>query len=109
MIHNKNEEGRKQLLLDNCVWLSGRMHIEERRTIERRVAASVKAKIHRFSVCDSNSWIGLNPRVVVTPFAPRHLCVFVRRLVLGHSAWLLASLVGTYGVFVPRSVLGHSA
>ena len=35
--------------------------------------------------------------------------VFVPRSVLGHSAWLLASLVGTYGVFVPRSVLGHSA
>ena len=29
----------------NCVWLSGRMHIEERRTIERRAAASsVKQK-----------------------------------------------------------------
>ena len=35
--------------------------------------------------------------------------VFVAQSVLGHSAWWLASLVGTYGVFVPRSVLGHSA
>ena len=34
---------------------------------ERRV------KIHRFSVCDSNIWIGVNPRVVVAPFARRHL------------------------------------
>ena len=30
-------------------------------------------KIHRFSVCDSNIWIGVNPRVVVAPFARRHL------------------------------------
>ena len=89
-------------------------------------------KNHRFSVCDSNIWIGVNPKVVVTPFARRHLwcicaaisvgspCVvarFARRYLwgicgavsVGHSAWWLASLVGTYGVFVPRSVLGHSA
>ena len=26
---NNNEKGRRQLL-DNCVWLSGRMHIQER-------------------------------------------------------------------------------
>ena len=31
----------------------------------------------------------------------------MRRSVLGHSAWLLASLVGTYGVFVAQSVLGN--
>ena len=30
-------------------------------------------KNHRFSVCDSNIWIGVNPRVVVAPFARRHL------------------------------------
>ena len=30
-------------------------------------------KIHRFSVCDSNISIGVNPRVVVAPFARRHL------------------------------------
>ena len=30
-------------------------------------------KIHRFSVCDSNICIGVNPRVVVAPFARRHL------------------------------------
>ena len=30
-------------------------------------------KIHRFLVCDSNIWIGVNPRVVVAPFARRHL------------------------------------
>ena len=30
-------------------------------------------KIHRFSVCDSNSWRGVNPRVVVAPFARRRL------------------------------------
>ena len=30
-------------------------------------------KIHRFSVCDSNIWIEINPRVVVAPFARRHL------------------------------------
>ena len=43
---NKNEKGRRQLL-GNCVWLSGRMHIEEQRTIERRAAASVKAKTQK--------------------------------------------------------------
>ena len=32
-----------------------------------------RIKIHRFSVCDSNIWIGVNPRVVVAPFARRHL------------------------------------
>ena len=37
---------------------------------------SFDQQIHRFSVCDSNSWIGVNPRVVVAPFARRHLwCV----------------------------------
>ena len=40
---NKNEKRRGELF-GNCVWLSGRMYIEERRTIERRAAASVKAK-----------------------------------------------------------------
>ena len=39
---NNNKKGRRQLL-GNCAWLSGRMHIEERRTIERRAAASTKA------------------------------------------------------------------
>ena len=39
----KREKGRRQLLC-NCVWLSGRMHIEERSTIERRAVASVKEK-----------------------------------------------------------------
>ena len=33
----------------------------------------ITIKIHRFSVCDSNIWIGVNPRVVVAPFARRHL------------------------------------
>ena len=33
----KAKKGRGQLLF-NCVWLPGRMHIEERRTIERRAA-----------------------------------------------------------------------
>ena len=87
-------------------------------------------------MCDLSLSIGANARVVVAPFTRRHFYgVFVRRSVLGHSAWLLASLVGTlllwgicsavgvgsqcvmrlaslvgtYGVFVPRSVLGHSA
>ena len=32
-----------------------------------------REKNHRFSVCDSNIWIGVNPRVVVAPFARRHL------------------------------------
>ena len=45
----------------------------------------------------------------MAPFARRHLWYIYARSVLGHSAWLLASLVDTYGVFVPRSVLGHSA
>ena len=32
---------------------------------------------HRFSVYDSNIWTGVNPRVVVAPFARRHLwCIF---------------------------------
>ena len=39
----KTKKGRRQLLR-TCVWLSGRMHIEERRAIERRAAAPVKAK-----------------------------------------------------------------
>ena len=65
---------------------------------------------HRFSVCGLNLWIRVNAREVVASFARRHLyALFGLRSVLGHSAWLLASLVGTYGVFVPRSVLGHSA
>ena len=51
--------------------------------------------------------VSVGSRCVVARFARRHLwgiCaavtygVFLRRLVLGHSAWLLASLVGTYGV-----------
>ena len=37
------KKGRRQLL-GNCVWLSGRTYIVERRTIQRRVAALVKAK-----------------------------------------------------------------
>ena len=41
-------------------------------------------------------------------FARRHLTVFVRPSVLGHSTSWLASLVGTYGVFVLPSALGHS-
>ena len=57
-------------------------------------------------MCDLNLWIGVNATVVVAPFPRGPYGVFVRRSVLGHSAWLLASLVGTYGVFVPRSVLG---
>ena len=40
----KKKKGRRQLLGINCVWLSGRMHIAERRTIERRAATSVKAR-----------------------------------------------------------------
>ena len=82
---------------------------------------------------DLNLWIGVNARVVVTPFARRHLwcicaavsvgsqCVVTRfacRHLWGICAAVsvgsqcvvrLASFVGTYGVFVPRSVLGHSA
>ena len=37
---NKNGKGRRQLL-GNCVRLSGRMHIEEPGTMQRRAAASV--------------------------------------------------------------------
>ena len=39
----KKKKGRNRNADDsgNCGWLSGRMHIEERRTIERRAAASV--------------------------------------------------------------------
>ena len=33
----------------------------------------IHIKNHRFSVCDSNIWIGVDPRVVVAPFARRHL------------------------------------
>ena len=35
------------LLIANCEWLSGQMHIEERRTIEGRTADSMKAKIRK--------------------------------------------------------------
>ena len=90
-------------------------------------------KIPRFSVSDLNRWIGVNARVVVAPFARSHLwcicaavsvgsqCVvtrFARRHLWGICAAVsveskcvvrLASLVGTYRVFVPRSVLEHSA
>ena len=85
-------------------------------------------------MCDLNLWIGVNARVLVTPFARRHLscicaavsfgsqCV-VARVARRHLSCIcaavsvgsqcvlkwLASLVGTNGVFVPRSVLGHSA
>ena len=52
--------------------------------------------------------MGVNARVVVAPFARSTYGVFVWRSVLGNSAWLFASLVGTNGVFVPRSLLGHS-
>ena len=46
-ISKKTKKGRNKKkgcrqLIGNCVWLSGHMHIEERRTIERRAAASVK-------------------------------------------------------------------
>ena len=70
-------------------------------------------------LCRGHLWgisaaVSVGSRCVVARFARRHLwgiCaavtygVFLRRLVLGHSAWLLASLVGTYGVFVPRSLM----
>ena len=40
---------------------------------------------HRFSVYDSNIWIGVNPRVVVAPFARRHLwCIFAAVSVGSH-------------------------
>ena len=84
-------------------------------------------------MCDLNLWIGVNAKVVEAPFARRHLwctyaavsvgahCVgtrFARRHLWGICAVVsvgsqcvvrVASLVDTYGVFVPRSVLGHSA
>ena len=52
--------------------------------------------------------VSVGSQCVVARFARRHLTEFVLPLVLSHSSmcWL-ASLVGTYGVFVPR--LGHSA
>ena len=34
---------------------------------------TVRSKINRFSVCDLDPWIGVNARVVVAPFARRHL------------------------------------
>ena len=45
----KKEETKTKKDADsgNCEWLSGRMQIKERRTIERRTAASVKAKKKR--------------------------------------------------------------
>ena len=61
---------------------------------------------HLWGICAAVS-VGL--QCVVARFARRHLMVFVRPLVLGHSTCWLASLVGTYGVFVLRTVLGHSA
>ena len=42
--NNKTKQKRRRQLLGNCVWLSERMHIEERRTVERRATASVKTK-----------------------------------------------------------------
>ena len=39
----KQRKGRRQLL-GNCVWLSGRMYIEERRTIERRATGFSESK-----------------------------------------------------------------
>ena len=53
--------------------------------------------------------VSVASQCVVDRFARRHLTVFVRPSVLGHSTCWLASLVGIYGAFVPRSVLGHSA
>ena len=83
-------------------------------------------------MCDLNLWIGVNARVIVAPFARRHLwcicaavsvgsqCVvthFARRhlwsicaaVSVGSQCVVLLALVGTYGVFVPQSVLDHSA
>ena len=53
--------------------------------------------------------VSVGSQCVVDRFARRHLTVFGRPLVLGHSRCWLALLIGTNGVFVPRSVLGHSA
>ena len=53
--------------------------------------------------------VSVGSQCVMARFALRHLTVSVRPSVMGHSTCWLASLVGTYGVFVPRSVLGHSA
>ena len=53
--------------------------------------------------------VSVGSQCVVARFARRHLWGICAGSVLGHSAWLLASLVGTYGVFMPRSVLGYNA
>ena len=83
------------------------------------VIVTRSARRHLWGMCRGHLWcisaaVSVGSRCVVARFARRHLwgiCaavtygVFLRRLVLGHSAWLLASLVGTYGVFVPRSLM----
>ena len=46
----KKKKGEKK----QHVWLSGRMHIEERRTIEPRAAASVKAKTTKMKQSRTN-------------------------------------------------------
>ena len=67
-------------------------------------------------LCRGDLWcisaaVSVGSQCVVARFTRRHLwgiCaavtygVCLRRSVLGHVAWLLASLVDTYGVFVPR-------
>ena len=64
-------------------------------------------KIHRFSVCDLNLWIGVNARVVVAPFARRHLWCICAAASVG-SQCVVTRFARRHGVYVPRSVLGHS-
>ena len=63
------------------------------------------ARRHLWGTCAA---VSVGSQCVVARFARRHLTVSVRPSVLGHSTCWLASLVGSYDVFVPRSVSGHS-
>ena len=54
---------------------------------------------HLWGICAA---VSVGSQCVVARFARRHLTVSVRPSVLSHSTCWLASLVGTYGVFVPR-------
>ena len=53
---------------------------------------------HLWCICAA---VSVESQYVLARFARRHLWG-IWRSVLGHVAWLLASLVDTYGVFVPR-------
>ena len=96
---NKKKGGKRKRTIH--VWLLGRMHIEERRTIEGRVAASAKAKIRKRSQNKTNVTPekGDMPSANQTPrgysTSSRHLWLvnYVERTARARLLWAILSLV----------------